>query len=299
MTTYGFIGLGSMGAPMATRLAARCAEQGDRLLVWNRSPGRETPVLAEGAAVARDPAPLAAASDVVVVMLPDLPQLIELTDGPAGLLSQVRTPTVLVICSSISPPGARAYAGHAAELTQGLVQVVDAPVSGGPEGATAGTLAIMAGGSEAAVTAAWPALTAMGTTVRHLGAIGSGSVAKACNQMVVAATMIALSEASALAESAGVDVAGLLDVLGGGYASSRVLEVKKDNLISQSYSPAGKAAYMVKDLQFVRDEAELTGARLEQAELSLATFTAVTDAGLGDQDMSVVQQIIRKRVPRK
>jgi 2-hydroxy-3-oxopropionate reductase len=295
MTTYGFIGLGSMGAPMAVRLAARCAERGDRLLVWNRSSGRDAAVLTEGAEVARDPAQLAAACDIVVVMLPDLPQLIELTDGPAGLLDDVRTPTVLVICSSISPQGARDYAEHAADLTGGLVQVVDAPVSGGPEGASTGTLAIMAGGSEAAVTAAWPALTSMGTTVRHLGPIGAGSLAKACNQMVVAATMIALSEASVLAESAGVDVAGLLDVLEGGYAASRVLEVKKHNLISRTYSPAGKAEFMVKDLRFVHAEAELNSARVDQAEHSLATFAAVADAGLGDQDMSVVHKIIRQR----
>jgi 2-hydroxy-3-oxopropionate reductase len=151
----------------------------------------------------------------------------------------------------------------------------------------------MAGGSEVAV--AWPALTAMGTTVRHLGPVGSGSLAKACNQMVVAATMIALSEACVLAESADVDVAGLLEVLAGGYAASRVLEAKKDNLISRTYSPAGKATYMVKDLGFVRPEAQHTGATVEQAQLSLDTFTAVDEAGLGEQDMSVVHQLIRQR----
>ena len=295
MKTYGFIGLGSMGAPMATQLAAHCAERGDQLLVWNRSAGRDAPVLALGARVASDPADLVAGCDVVVVMLPDLPQLIELTDGHAKLLSGVQTPTVLVICSSISPESARSYAAHAAELTGGLAQVVDAPVSGGLEGASTGTLAIMAGGSEAAVAAAWPALTAMGGTVRHLGPIGSGSLAKACNQMVVAATMIALSEASVLAESAEVDVAGLLDVLAGGYAASRVLEVKRENLIARSYSPAGKAAYMVKDLGFVRSESHRTGVEVEQAELSLATFTAVAKAGLGEQDMSVVHRVIRDR----
>ena len=138
MTTYGFIGLGSMGAPMAVRLAAGCAERGDQLLVWNRTSGRDAAVLAAGAEASREPAALVAASDVVVVMLPDLRQLIELTDGPAGLLSKVRTPTVLVVCSSISPQGSRDYAAHAAELTDGLVQVVDAPVSGGPEGASTG-----------------------------------------------------------------------------------------------------------------------------------------------------------------
>ena len=296
MTTYGFIGLGSMGTPMATQLAAQCVECGDRLLVWNRNRAREVAVVAEGAIAARDPADLVADSDAVVVMLPDLPQLLELADGPAKLLSRVQSPTVLAICSSVSPEHARAFAAHASELTGGLVQVIDAPVSGGPEGAQAGTLAIMVGGSDDAVTAAWPALTAMGSTVRHLGAIGAGSLAKACNQMVVAATMIALSEASVLAESAGVDVAGLLDVLAGGYAASRVLEVKAENLVSQTYSPAGKAAYMVKDLGFVRAEAQRTGARVDQADLSLATFAAVDAAGLGDEDMSVVHRLIRDRV---
>jgi 2-hydroxy-3-oxopropionate reductase len=295
MTSYGFIGLGSMGTPMAGHLADHCSSRGDRLLVWNRSPGRDAALIAKGATVSSDPAQLAAACEVVVVMLPDLPQLVELTDGPTQLLSGVREATVLVICSSVSPQAIRSFAEHAGELTGGLLQVVDAPVSGGTEGATDGTLAIMAGGSDEAVATAWPALTAMGTTVRHLGPIGSGSLAKACNQMVVAATMIALSEASVLAESAGVSVAGLLDALAGGFAGSRVLEVKTENITSGTYAPTGKAAYMVKDLGFVQAESRQTGATTAQAELSLALYTAVTDAGLGDQDMSVVHALIRQR----
>ena len=293
--TYGFLGLGSMGTPMAVQLADHCSAQGARLLVWNRSPGRDGAVIAAGATAAGDPAALIAACEVVVVMLPDLPQLIELTDGPAQLLSGVRNPTVLAVCSSVSPQAVRSYAEHAAELTDGLVQVIDAPVSGGTEGATEGTLAIMVGGSEAAVAQAWPALTAMGTTVRHLGPIGSGALAKACNQMVVAATMIALSEASVLAESAGVSVAGLLDVLAGGFAGSRVLEVKTENLTSATYLPTGKAVYMIKDLGFVQTEAHLTGAAIAQAALSLDIYRAVAEAGLGDQNMSVVHALIRRR----
>lgn len=295
MQTYGFIGLGSMGTPMAVRLAVDCATRGDQLLVWNRSPGRDAEVLAEGATAAPDPAHLVAACDVVVVMLPDLPQLRELTDGTAQLLSGVRKPTVLVVCSSVAPEAVRAYAAHAAELTDGLVQVIDAPVSGGPEGAVDGTLAIMVGGVDAAVAAAWPVLTAMGTTVRHLGPIGSGSLAKACNQMVVAATVIALSEACALAEAAGADVAGLLDVLAGGYARSRVLEVKADNLVSGTYVAGGKASYLVKDLSIVAAEAQRAGVTVEQAALSLDTYRAAADAGLGEQDMTVVHQLIRGR----
>lgn len=284
-----------MGTPMAVHLARFSTAQGDRLMVWNRSPGRDEDVLAAGGTSAADPAAMFARCQVVVVMLPDLPQLLELVDGPVKLLAQVRRGTVLAVCSSVSPAAVRSFADYAARLTAGLVQVIDAPVSGGAEGAMAGTLAIMAGGADAAVATAWPALTAMGSTVRHLGPIGSGALAKACNQMVVAATMIALSEASVLAESAGVSVEGLLDVLAAGYAASRVLEVKTPNLTSNSYTPAGKAIYMVKDLGFVRAEAELTGAPVAQAALSLDIFQAVADAHLGDQDLSVVHALIRKR----
>ncbi len=298
MTTYGFIGLGAMGTPMATHLARYSAANDARLLVWNRSAGKDGPVTAAGGTVATDPAGLVAASDVVMVMLPDLPQLRELTDGPAALLAGVRRPTVLAVCSSVSPQAVREYADHAATLTGGLVQVVDAPVSGGTEGAAEGSLAIMVGGTDDAVARAWPALTAMGTTVRHLGPVGSGALAKACNQMVVAATLIALSEASVLAESAGVDVDGLLDILAGGFGASRVLEVKRPNLVLRTYSPTGKAAYMLKDLGFVETESRITGTPLPQASVSLDLFRAVADADLGDQDVSVVHAVIRERADR-
>ncbi len=295
MTHYGFIGLGSMGAAMAGHLADLCDSAGATLTVWNRTPGRDSDLTARGVASADSCRALVGGAEVVVVMLPDLEQLIELTDGPAAILQAVTSATVLVICSSVSPQGVRAYAFHASALTGGLVTVVDAPVSGGVEGARAGTLAIMAGGSEVDVDMVWPALTAMGTTVRHLGPIGAGSLAKACNQMVVAATLIALAEATVLAESAGLSVPALLDILAGGFGASRVLEVKSSNLITNTYHPTGAARYMVKDLDFVRAESALTGADIAQAELSATVFAAVVQAGLGDQDVSVVHALIRDR----
>ncbi len=295
MRTYGFLGLGSMGTPMAVHLADYCSTTGDRLLVWNRSSGRDAPVIAAGASAATDAGAMVAQCEVVVVMLPDLPQLLDLVDGPVRLLAGIKQPTVLAVCSSVSPQGVRTFAAHAAELTNGLVQVIDSPVSGGTEGATDGTLAIMAGGNTDAVAAAWPVLTAMGTTVRHLGPIGSGALAKACNQMVVAATMIALSEASVLAEAAGVSVEGLVDILAGGFGASRVLEVKAPNLTTNTYAPTGKAIYMVKDLGFVLAESEVTGAATPQAALSLELYRAVAAADLGDQDVSVVHALIRRR----
>lgn len=291
--TYGFLGLGSMGSPMAGHLADFCAEGNDELLVWNRSPGRYPAVTAKGAEVVIGPAELLTRADVVFVMLPDLPELEELTDGPAQLLAGVVDRTVLVVCSSVSPAGVRAFADRAAQLTDGLVRVVDAPVSGGAEGARAGTLAIMVGGADGDVAPALAGLGAMGTTVRHLGTLGAGSLAKACNQMVVAATLVALSEASVLAESAGLSVPGLLEILAGGFGSSRVLEVKTPNLSTNSYLPTGVAKYMVKDLRFVEVEAERTGAPIPQALLSADLFADVVAAGLGDLDVSVVHALIR------
>jgi 2-hydroxy-3-oxopropionate reductase len=294
MTTYGFLGLGAMGAPMARRLADHALAGGDRLLVWNRTPGKDADLRARGAEAASGPAVMAAAADVLIVMLPDLPQLVELTSGPAALLDGITSRTVLVVCSSVAPQGIKEYARAAASATGGLVGVVDAPVSGGPEGAVAGSLAVMVGGAPDDVAAAWPALTAMGRTVRHLGPVGAGSLAKACNQMVVASTMIALSEAATLAELAGLDVERFLDVLAGGYAGGRLLEVKRDNLIRRRYPPGGLARYLVKDLDIVRDEAGAHGATLPQADLSLAEYHAADRAGWGEQDMSVVHRLARR-----
>ena len=284
-----------MGAPMASSLAATAVAAGDRVLVWNRTPGHARSAVDNGAERCAEAAELAARSEVVIAMLPDLVQLEELVFGPAHLLAAVTRRTVLVVCSSVSPSGVREFADRVAEASDGLVGVVDAPVSGGPEGARAASLAIMAGGSADDVAAAWPALSAMGGLVRHLGPIGAGSLAKVCNQMVVAATMIALSEATALAEAAGLNTEGLLDVLGAGYASSRLLEVKRGNLIDRDYAPAGLARYMVKDLGFAAAESAPLQAELAQTELSRSLFTQLTAAGWGDEDMSVVHRIVRAR----
>lgn len=292
---YGFIGLGAMGTPMAGHLADHCAATGKQLLVWNRTSGRGAPLIERGVVVVDDPVAMVGVCDVVVVMLPDLPQLVELVDGPVGLLSRVRQPTTVVVCSSVSPSAVRDFAADVVRRTDGLVSVVDAPVSGGTEGAVAATLAIMAGGSDAAVETAWPALTAMGTTVRHLGPVGSGALAKVCNQMVVAATLIALSEASVVAEAAGVSVEGLLDVLAGGLAASQVLTVKANNLASRTYAATGRARYMTKDLGFAVSEAGRVQADVAQTILALSRFVAVEGSGLGDDDVSVVHELIRRR----
>jgi 2-hydroxy-3-oxopropionate reductase len=298
MTTYGFIGLGSMGGPMAENLTAAMVATGDQVVVWNRSPGRDATVCALGAQRATGPADLIDRSSVVVLMVPDLAQIEELTvglGGAAGVLARQVAPTVLVVCSSVSPQGIRAFGERVRVVSQGRVSVVDAPVSGGPEGAAAGSLAIMVGGDGTAVAAAWPALHAMGGTVRHLGGLGAGCLAKACNQMVVSATMIALSEATALAEAAGLDIDALLTVLGAGYAGSRVLETKGANLLEHRYPVGGRARYMVKDLASAAQETSRLGIELAQMSVSAALFEETVRAGLGDEDMSAVHEIVRAR----
>jgi 2-hydroxy-3-oxopropionate reductase len=180
------------------------------------------------------------------------------------------------------------------DVTAGRVRVIDCPVSGGEEGAVAGTLSIMVGGEGDAVAAALPALSTMGRPV-HLGPLGTGSVAKACNQMIVAATTLALGEAVVVAERSGIDLAVLLDLLGGGYAGSRMLETRKRRFIEHDDSPSAPVKYLVKDLGFAAAAAEATGTAVAQLPCSLAALQELVAAGLGDQDLAVVQRFIAER----
>ncbi len=286
----GVVGLGAMGAPMARHVLAA----GHATHVTARRPDAVASLVADGATAHATPREVAAASDVVVTVLPDLPELVDVLEGPDGLLAGVAGPLVLVVCSTSSPTGVRDLAAALATRTDGQVRVVDAPVSGGTEGAEAGTLAIMVGGADDDVARVLPVLAAMGTPV-HLGPLGSGQVAKACNQVVVAATVTALAEAALVAERSGLDVARLLELLGGGYAGSRVLEVKKQRLATREHPPGGRARYMVKDLRAAADAAAATGTATVLTDVLLDAFTSLTDAGLGDLDTTAVQEWIAVR----
>lgn len=264
---------------------------GFELHVTGRTRSRADALVADGATWHRTARTMAARADVVVLMVPDLPDVDAVLDGDDGLLAGVTRPTVVVVASTVSPEGVRALDRRVADATGGLARVVDAPVSGGEEGAVAATLSIMVGGRPADVAVALPVLAAAGTPV-HLGPLGAGQVAKACNQMVVAATVLALGEASVVAERAGLDVATLLELLGGGYAGSRVLEVKRHRFANHDHSPSGPARFMVKDLRFAAEEAARTGTATPQLDTVRAVFADLTDAGLGDHDTSVVQDHI-------
>lgn len=288
----GVIGLGTMGAAMAEHIAADHA--GTDVLVHSRRRASAAAAEAAGAGWAATAAEVAAGSRVVLTILPDLPELDQVLTGPTGLLAGVSGPTVLVICSTSSPDGVRRLAADLHTRTGGLLHCVDAPLSGGREGARAATLSIFAGGSDADVAAATPALASCGRVV-HLGPLGAGQVAKACNQLIVAATTVALAESAVLAERSGLDLAALFDILGGGYAGSRLLEVKAGKLTQHDHSPDSPARLMIKDLQFVRDEAATTSTPDEHVRLLQGLYEQVVDAGLGDLDSTVVQRYLAER----
>jgi len=226
----GMMGLGSMGMPMAHNLLASGVAA--QVSVYGRSRERAQPALEAGAEWCDSPRALAATSDVIITVLPDLPQLRELLEGNDGLLAGLSHPLLLVICSTSSPEGIRELAAELEQRADGRVQILDAPLSGGADGAAAGTLSIMAGGTETAFAVARPLLETLGMPVL-LGPLGAGEVAKACNQMVVASIMVALAEATVIAERAGLDVSKLLDCLGGGYAGGRFLESRKQRLMTR------------------------------------------------------------------
>lgn len=284
----GVIGLGAMGRPMAEHLLRAHGH----LVITGRT-RRHEDLEALGAAWADTPRALAAQADVVLSMLPDLPQLEAALEGPDGILAAER-PLLLLVASTSSPTGVRDLAERLERETDGRVRVVDCPVSGGVDGATNGTLSIMLGGSEPDAAEAAAALAPCGTPV-HLGPLGAGQVAKAANQLVVGATMLAIAEATVLAERSGIDVDRLWTLLQGGYAGSNLLRSNHRRLVDEDYAPGGLARYMVKDLGFATDVADATSTNATLLPALRAAYVELVDAGLGDDDLSVARRFVAER----
>jgi len=296
--SVGFIGLGKMGLPMA--LNYLMADIGD-LRVTGRSRDRAADALEAGAIWIATPRQLADACSIIIIMVPDLPQVEELLFGPDAVSSSTTSSSssssvTVVVCSSVSPVGIREIAERLTTATSGRMTIVDAPVSGGTEGAVSGTLSIMVGGDPHSVDAVRPVLATFGTPV-HLGPLGSGDIAKACNQLIVAATISAIGEASVIAERSGLDLAALLSLLEGGYAGSRVLEAKKQRIIDGDYAPTGIARYMGKDLGFAAAAAAATDTATPLLDVLRESFDGLVSAGLGDLDLAVVHRYIQS-LPR-
>jgi len=282
------LGLGPMGGPMARRLLD---VHGD-LTVWNRTSAKAEPLVALGARAATSPAE--AASDVVLTVLPDLEQVESLLPGPDGLLSgwaaRGITRPVLVVHGTVSPTAVAAFAERL--LREHGVIVLDAPVSGGTIGAENGTLSIMVGGDRDAAKSVEPVLGAVGTTVRYMGPSGSGALAKACNQIVVAATVTAVSEAMLLARSGHLDLAVVLELLQGGLADSAVLRQKGHRWITNDFDGGGSAKNQLKDLRFIQDAASAEGLELPLSRTVTALFDAMVAQGDGALDHTGIQRTL-------
>jgi 2-hydroxy-3-oxopropionate reductase len=287
--TVGFIGLGAMGLPMARNLALADFD----VVAWNRSSKPLQTAREAGCHTVSTPAEVAAAAPVVLTMLPDLPQVASVLDGPCGLLAAPEPVETLVVMGTVSPVAVRCLADDLAEQERGIA-VVDAPVSGGERGAADATLSIMAGGSPSAFARVRPYLEAMGTTVRHMGGVGAGSLTKACNQLVVAGTLVSLAEAVLLGERGGLDSVALLDVLSGGLASSEVLTQKRERLLNGDFTSSGPARYLLKDLGFALKAAAQGPTAVPVTEAVTQLYAMVCAQGLGDLDNSVVLDLLRR-----
>ncbi|OFI39607.1 2-hydroxy-3-oxopropionate reductase [Arthrobacter sp. SW1] len=285
----GFIGLGLMGFPMAANLLSA----GWEVTAWNRSTAAVDDFEALGGLRAGSVLDLHDLP-VLVFMLPDLPH-IEAAAAPlleAWRASPPAPGTAVVVMSSVSPTAVRDFGRQVREASGGNAVLVDAPVSGGTTGARDGTLAIMAGAEEADFERLLPLFSAMGTTVRRMGGLGSGSLAKACNQLIVGTTTAALAEAAELAERSGMDTAALFEVLAGGLAGSRVLDIVGPRLAAKDYAPTGPAKFMHKDLNFVLASAKSAGAAVPMATAGVGLYRELIEQGLGEQDLAVVRQVI-------
>ena len=266
-------------------MAANLLAAGYEVHAWARRDFSDLPELS-GVSRAESPRQLASDTTVIIIMLPDLPQLQEILSGDDGLAAGFGSESTLVVCSSVSAVGLRELVAGLTMVHQGL-SVIDAPVSGGVEGARAGTLSIMVGGERETFERVTPVLESMGRP-RLLGPLGSGEVAKACNQLIVAATMAAVSEAAVIAASSGLDVKALFNILQGGYADSRVLQTKAAKLTARDYSVDGALKYMVKDLTAASDEARRGGAFSPQLDLLLDEYRSAVDRGFGDFDLAAI-----------
>ena len=280
----GFIGLGIMGRPMSRNLL----KAGYSLVVYDLVATAVAEVEKDGAQPGASCQDVAARSQVVITMLPDSPDVEKAYLGPAGVLEGARPGTILVDMSTISPTMATRVAQAAGERG---CPMLDAPVSGGDVGAQKGTLSIMVGGDAETFARVEPIFNVMGRPVL-CGASGAGQIVKACNQILVAVTLVGMAEALVLGAKAGVDPAKIVQVLSGGLARCGVLENRGQRVIERDFAPGFKCRLHYKDLNIIREAGRAFGVPLPASALAHELFGALVAAGRGEMDHSAVVTII-------
>jgi len=281
-----FLGLGTMGAAMAANLA----RAGFSVTAWNRTPGR-APELADLAIeIAPSPAAAAAENGIVVVCVSDTPDVEAVLFAQDGVVAGARPGTLVIDCSTIAPSGSWDFA---ARLKEHGLSMVDAPVSGGSEGARNATLTIFVGGDAEDVERARPVLAALGKTITHVGPIGAGQAVKAVNQVILAGTYLGVAEGIVLAIKAGLDVEQVVAALGGGAAQSWVLANRSGRMLDNDYPLGFKVSLHRKDLGIALELANQLGAVLPVSALAAQLESGLIAGGHGDDDMSAVARSIR------
>jgi 3-hydroxyisobutyrate dehydrogenase len=283
----GFVGLGTMGAAMARNIAAASF----RLTVWNRTRARAKTLGEVGATEADTPAGVAKASDVVVVCVSDTPDVESVMFGQGGIAEGAHEGLLVIDCSTISPSATRDFAER---LRAKGAALVDAPVSGGSEGAQKGTLTIFVGGEKTDFERAQPVLAAIGKTITHVGPVGAGQAVKAVNQVILAGAYLGVAEGIVLALKAGLDVEQVVGALSGGAAQSWVLANRSGRMIANHYPLGFKVALHRKDLGIALELARQTGTVLPVSALCEQIEAGLIGRNHGDDDVSAVARTIRE-----
>ena len=285
MTVIGFIGLGIMGRPMAANLV----RAGYDVVGYSRRAEPAAELVRQGGRAAASVAAVAAESDVLILMLPDSPDVEEVVLGEQGVLAHARPGLLLINMSTIRPHSEVVIADAARAAG---VRTVDAPVSGGEPGAINATLSIMVGGAAEDFAFALPILNAMGKTVAHVGGTGAGQMVKAANQLVVGGIIEIVSEALLLLEASDVDMKAAVTVLSGGLAGNRVLELKAAGMLDRQFTPGFRIDLHHKDLGIVLATAREAGVALPVTGLVAQLFVAARAQGLGSLDHSALMKVL-------
>ena len=280
----GFIGLGIMGRPMALNLL----KGGHEVTVWARRAESMQPLLDAGAKGAGSPSEAAQGNELVISMVADAPDVAEVMRGVA----QAAAPGLVAVDMSTIAPAAARQIG--VDLAAASVDFMDAPVSGGEVGAVAGTLSIMAGGSDVAFARARLAFECMGKNIVHVGACGAGQVAKAANQILTGMGVLAVAEAFAFAAKNGVDRSKVREALLGGFAYSRILENHGQRMLDRNFKPGFKSWMHEKDLNIVMQTAHELGLCLPGSAATAQMFNAMVGSGMGEEDSIAVLKLLER-----
>ncbi|NUM49411.1 MAG: NAD(P)-dependent oxidoreductase [Anaerolineales bacterium] len=274
--SIGFIGLGIMGRGMTQNLL----NKGHRVMIWNRTPARMDEFVRAGATAADSPADLAARCDVILICVSDTPDVEAVILGENGVLAGVKSGSLVVDHSTISPQATKEMA---AKLREKGAAMLDAPVSGGSEGAAKGTLSIMVGGEETGFQRALPVLEAYGKTITHVGPQGAGQMVKLVNQILVVVTELAVCEGLLFAQAGGLDLNKTLDAVKGGAAGSWMLANRGPQMIARDWRPGFTIDLQQKDLRLVLEAADQLGLPLMATGMVFQMYRALQAQGLGSE----------------